>query len=67
FGFVDPADVTGAAHLIPDFTRGRTAELLPPSIIRREDDNDEDWDGYYVNPFADSDMFMRFLGGGVGH
>ncbi|KAF8492425.1 hypothetical protein F5888DRAFT_1806853 [Russula emetica] len=27
----------------------------------------EDWDSFYVNLFADRDMFIRFRGGGVGH
>ncbi|KAI0071014.1 hypothetical protein K474DRAFT_1712834 [Panus rudis PR-1116 ss-1] len=67
FGFVDPKYVIRACHLIPDFARGRTTELLGPSSIRKEDDDDEDWDGYYVNMHVDRDMFMRYLGGGVGH
>lgn len=49
FGFVDPKYVVRASHLIPDFSRGQTTELLGPSNIRTEDDDDEDWDRYYVN------------------
>ncbi|KAF8496015.1 hypothetical protein F5888DRAFT_1907611 [Russula emetica] len=30
-------------------------------------DGEEDWDSFYVNFFADRDVFMRFRGGGVGH
>ncbi|KAF8495694.1 hypothetical protein F5888DRAFT_1804681 [Russula emetica] len=30
-------------------------------------DGEEDWDSFYVNLFADRDMFIRFRGGGVGH
>ncbi|KIM48502.1 hypothetical protein M413DRAFT_7405 [Hebeloma cylindrosporum] len=51
FGFVDPADVVRAVHLIPWFSEGRTKDMLGPSIAR----------------FVDRDMFMRFRGGGVGH
>ncbi|KAI0078258.1 hypothetical protein K474DRAFT_952383 [Panus rudis PR-1116 ss-1] len=67
FGFIDPKHVIRASHLIPHFSRGRTQELLGPSSIRKPDDQDEDWDGYYVNMHVDRDMFMRYLGGGVGH
>ncbi|KAI0069990.1 hypothetical protein K474DRAFT_1609500 [Panus rudis PR-1116 ss-1] len=69
FGFVDPKDVIRACHLIPDFSRGTTTELLGPSTIPRlvKDGEDEDWDGYYVNMHVDRDMFMRFVGGGIGH
>ncbi|ETW82443.1 hypothetical protein HETIRDRAFT_426128 [Heterobasidion irregulare TC 32-1] len=28
-------------------------------------ENDEDWEGYYINMFVDRDMFMRFRGGGI--
>ncbi|KAI0071286.1 hypothetical protein K474DRAFT_1607182, partial [Panus rudis PR-1116 ss-1] len=67
FGFVDPNQVIRAAHLIPDFSSGCTTQLLPRSCIRNEDEDDEDWNLYYVNIFVDRDMFMRYLGGGVGH
>ncbi|KAI0743239.1 hypothetical protein BC629DRAFT_1275165, partial [Irpex lacteus] len=67
FGFLNPDDVLRAAHLIPAFAHGRTASLLEPSIARRPQDDDEDWQYYYVNIFADRDMLMRFLGGGIGH
>ncbi|KAJ7459227.1 hypothetical protein FB451DRAFT_1405872 [Mycena latifolia] len=29
--------------------------------------DEEDWRYYYVNFFVDRDMYMRYLGGGVGH
>ncbi|KAI0071897.1 hypothetical protein K474DRAFT_1577559, partial [Panus rudis PR-1116 ss-1] len=67
FGFVDPNQVIHAAHLIPDFSSGRTTQLLLRSCIRNEDEDDEDWNLYYVNIFVDRDMFMWYLGGGVGH
>ncbi|KZT04052.1 uncharacterized protein LAESUDRAFT_637273, partial [Laetiporus sulphureus 93-53] len=68
FGFLNPADVIRGAHLIPAFAHRRTPDLLPPSICARQpDDNDLDYQFYYVNMFVDRDMFMRYLGGGVGH
>jgi hypothetical protein len=43
FGFVDPAHVVRAAHLIPAFAADKTSDLLPlPSqIARRESEGDE--------------------------
>lgn len=65
FGFLDPNQVTRAAHLMPAFSQGRTRELLGPSIAHNEKD-EEEWLKYYVGMFADRDM-MRHLGGGIGH
>lgn len=48
FGFLDTQDVLRAAHLIPAFHYGRTTDLLPPSVIRAEKENDEDWKAFYV-------------------
>ncbi|EMD39369.1 hypothetical protein CERSUDRAFT_134414, partial [Gelatoporia subvermispora B] len=67
FSFLDPGIVMRAAHLIPAFAYGRTIELMGPSMARRVDENDEDWDHYYVNIFGDRDLFMHHRGGGVGH
>ncbi|KAH9924456.1 uncharacterized protein B0H18DRAFT_1105032 [Fomitopsis serialis] len=67
FGFLDPAQVLRASHLIPGFTHGKTTEYLPPSIARQPEDNDEDYIYHYVGMFADRDMVMRYLGGAVGH
>ncbi|KAL6308250.1 hypothetical protein BKA93DRAFT_822458 [Sparassis latifolia] len=67
FGFLNPDEVLQGVHLIPAFAHGRTSSLLPPSVAQRSDDNDEDWQFYYVNMFIDRDMFMRYLGGAVGH
>ncbi|KAL1703846.1 hypothetical protein EV121DRAFT_207017 [Schizophyllum commune] len=69
FGFVDPALVIRCCHMIPDFSSGRTDMLLRttgPSKARAAGEVD-DWTNYYVNIFADRDMFMRYFGGGVGH
>ncbi|THG97865.1 hypothetical protein EW026_g4222 [Hermanssonia centrifuga] len=63
FGFLDPALVVHAVHLIPAFHHGKTDTLLPDSIVRQPSEGNEDWAYYYVN----IDMFMRFLGGGIGH
>ena len=50
FGFVDPAHVIRAAHLIPAFAFRETEDLLGPSKIARcETDSDEDWRFYYVS------------------
>ncbi|THG93522.1 hypothetical protein EW026_g7735 [Hermanssonia centrifuga] len=67
YWFLDPSQVIRGVHLIPSFAYGMTSEHLGPSIVRPASDNDKDWLLYYVNIFADCDMFMRYLGGGVGH
>ncbi|KAH9487419.1 hypothetical protein JR316_0001494 [Psilocybe cubensis] len=72
FGFLNPADVIRACHLIPAFAHGSTREYLGPSIARsvlknRINLRNEDWRFMYINMFVDRDMFMRYLGGGVGH
>ncbi|KAJ7155302.1 hypothetical protein C8R46DRAFT_1296775 [Mycena filopes] len=68
-GFLDHAGggAFGAAHLIPAFHHGRTSSLLPKSIARRPDQNDEDWNYYYVNWFVDRDMFMRYRDDAMRH
>ncbi|KIJ07244.1 hypothetical protein PAXINDRAFT_31848, partial [Paxillus involutus ATCC 200175] len=71
FGFVDPSDVVRGIHLIPAFAYGRTPALLSGPLVARatsgEQGKHDDWRLYYVNQFVDHDMYMRFLGGGVGH
>jgi hypothetical protein len=49
FGFVDPHDVIRAVHLIPAFHFGKTSLLLSPSLARREDEGNEDFERYYIN------------------
>ena len=49
FSFLDPKEVICAVHLIPTFAYGQTDSLLPPSIARPSNDNNEDWVFYYVN------------------
>ncbi|KAG6806967.1 hypothetical protein H0H92_009333 [Tricholoma furcatifolium] len=67
FGFIDPANILRAVHLIPNFSRGRTTEFLGHSMARRSDEKDQDYERYYVNMFVDRDMYMRYTGGGIGH
>ncbi|KAJ7266445.1 hypothetical protein B0H12DRAFT_978938, partial [Mycena haematopus] len=67
-GFLDPAEIIRAAHLIPAFYFGRMKELLGPSVARMFDgENNEDYYYYYVNSFVDRDMFMRYSEDAVGH
>ncbi|KAH7924391.1 hypothetical protein BV22DRAFT_1195981 [Leucogyrophana mollusca] len=65
FGFVDPAQVLRACHLVPAYSQGCTTQLLGRSIAR--DTPAGDWVNYHVMRFVDRDMMMRYLGLGVGH
>jgi len=53
FGFLDPALVIRACHLMPAFADGRTSELLRsgPSRARAPDEID-DWTNFYVGRFV---------------
>ncbi|KAG8732310.1 hypothetical protein FRC11_014512 [Ceratobasidium sp. 423] len=64
FGFVAPHHIIRAAHLIPDFESGTT---IPPGCTSFSDNEESDWNYHYVSRFVDRDMFMRYLGGGIGH
>ncbi|KAF7333602.1 hypothetical protein MSAN_02412400 [Mycena sanguinolenta] len=69
FGFLDPALVVRGCHMVPAFAAGRTSELLKtvaPTAARSKGEVD-DWANFYVTIWVDRDMFMRYLGGGVGH
>ncbi|KAJ6544942.1 hypothetical protein B0H10DRAFT_1658457, partial [Mycena sp. CBHHK59/15] len=66
YGVVNPEEVIRASHLIPAFAHGPTDAVLHTSLARHKGEFD-DWKYHYVNFFADRDMFMRYLGGGVGH
>jgi hypothetical protein len=46
FGFLDPALIIRACHLIPAFNIGRTLSLPGPSLAREHDEGD--WENYYV-------------------
>ena len=82
FGFLNPARVIRACHLIPAFAYGQTTRLLSPSQAREFSTGD--WTNYYVSRyvnepdplvylltyelrFVDRDMMMRYLGWGIGH
>ncbi|KAJ2968920.1 hypothetical protein NUW54_g13083 [Trametes sanguinea] len=68
FSFIDPGDVIRAAYILPAFAHGTTTGLLRPSeLARLPEDEDKDFKYYYVCIFADRDIYMRHLGGGVGH
>ncbi|KAK1233320.1 hypothetical protein PQX77_003527 [Marasmius sp. AFHP31] len=76
FDFIDPARVIRAAHIIPAFDYNTTNDLLRhDSMARLYEEYDEgqyvkedqDYRYYYVNMFPDTDMFMRYRGGGIGH
>ncbi|PIL35075.1 hypothetical protein GSI_02863 [Ganoderma sinense ZZ0214-1] len=71
FGFVDPDDIIQSAYLIPGFDHGSTTDLLGPSKLARrladDDGDDDDYCYFYACMFAGRDIFMRHLGGGVGH
>ncbi|KZV72799.1 hypothetical protein PENSPDRAFT_750617 [Peniophora sp. CONT] len=64
FGFINPADVLRASHMVPAFAHGRTAALMSPSIVRPQED---EWRWHYVNFFVDRDMVMRYRGSAPGH
>ncbi|KIJ51118.1 hypothetical protein M422DRAFT_245106, partial [Sphaerobolus stellatus SS14] len=73
FGFIDPANIIRACHLIPGFHYGQ-ADLLNPttegeikSVGRNDRDSNLDYLHYYVNRYVDWDMYMRYIGGGIGH
>ncbi|KAI0691874.1 hypothetical protein C8T65DRAFT_533253, partial [Cerioporus squamosus] len=67
FGFVDPACVLRGAYMIPAWKYGITDQLLPANSVGRADGLDYNYEAYYTSFFVDRDMYMRFLGGGVGH
>ncbi|KAM5537746.1 hypothetical protein V8D89_008514, partial [Ganoderma adspersum] len=68
FGFLSPAQVLRAVHLMPAFAHGQSDRALPGfSVARRDDEDDTDWDYHYVGIFVDRDMLMRYRGGAVGH
>ncbi|EUC55133.1 hypothetical protein RSOL_093500, partial [Rhizoctonia solani AG-3 Rhs1AP] len=66
YGFIDPASVVRASHLIPAFYYGRGPSLTERQSIG-SDSTEGDWDSYYVNRFVDRDMVARYLGFGPGH
>ncbi|KAF7371652.1 hypothetical protein MVEN_00021000 [Mycena venus] len=68
FGFLDPIEVIRAVHLTPSFHFGRTSRYLGTTVARMYHGEDQqDYNYYYVNPFVDRDMFMRYSDDAVGH
>ena len=76
YGFVDPSDVLRGVHLIPAFGIGKIVSGLTDD----KEDWEYFYISMYVSSsvgsathidiasrFVDRDMFMRFLGGGIGH
>lgn len=49
FGFLDPAQVLRACHIVPVYADGRTSELLDARSTYRDDSYEGDWATYYVN------------------
>ncbi|KAI0263908.1 hypothetical protein BC834DRAFT_970987 [Gloeopeniophorella convolvens] len=70
FGFLDPNEVIRASHLIPAFAYGQTEDFLPSNSVarhsRRQGDT-IDYRFYYVSMWVDCNMFMRYVGGALGH
>ncbi|KAF7372504.1 hypothetical protein MVEN_00112300 [Mycena venus] len=69
FVFLDPALVLRGCHLVPAFAVGHTSALLKtvsPTAARPLGESD-DWANFYVTIWVDRDMFMRYIGGGIGH
>jgi hypothetical protein len=48
FGFLDPAEIVRAVHLMPAFAHGK-ATLIGLSIAQPADEEDEEWNFYYVS------------------
>ncbi|KAA1473807.1 hypothetical protein DENSPDRAFT_780478, partial [Dentipellis sp. KUC8613] len=68
FGFIDPSVVIRAAHIVPAFADGRTTGLLREGkSVGRLDGATDDWTNFFVMIFVDRDMYMRHIGGGIGH
>ncbi|KAJ3537968.1 hypothetical protein NMY22_g5372 [Coprinellus aureogranulatus] len=68
-GFIDPSSAVRAAHIIPRFSLGKVhKEVRPGKLFSTCAGDKEDSKEYYINPFADRDMVMRYHWGmGVGH
>ncbi|GJE97212.1 hypothetical protein PsYK624_134250 [Phanerochaete sordida] len=66
FGFINPADVVRAAHIIPSFSDGKKHPDGGGSSLRAGDA--DEWRAYFVGRFSDRDLTMReHWGMGVGH
>ncbi|KAF6741225.1 hypothetical protein DFP72DRAFT_946054 [Ephemerocybe angulata] len=64
--FIDPADVLRGVHVVPRFSAGQVN--IPEFKSRWVNNDTRPWNEYYLNRFADRDLFMRFqYGMSVGH
>lgn len=64
FGFLDPAQVIRGSHLIPDFSSGRTNDLLATRGVTaaRGPDDTDDWATFYVDMYVCSSIcFMALM------
>lgn len=52
FGFIDPADIIRATHLIPDFQSGTSSDLLNGPSVALDDQEQGDWMFYYVDRYV---------------
>ncbi|KIM28587.1 hypothetical protein M408DRAFT_307928 [Serendipita vermifera MAFF 305830] len=67
FGFVDPSTVIRSSHLIPAWHHGVVPDQDRVTTKFTSTNGLPDYRYYYINKFVDRDMYMRYLGGGVGH
>ncbi|TEB31567.1 hypothetical protein FA13DRAFT_1590707, partial [Coprinellus micaceus] len=56
--FFDPADILRAVHLIPQFSLKLMDKKVP--VKSRWDSKHDLWNTYFINRFADRDLFMRY-------
>ena len=52
YGFLEPAKVIRAVHLIPAFELGRTTAYLTGPIVRPASFEDSEWRQYYINQYV---------------
>ncbi|KAI0028039.1 hypothetical protein K488DRAFT_59706 [Vararia minispora EC-137] len=67
FGFLDPAEIIRACHLLPTFSAGKTHGMVSKASHLQDFADGSDWRYYYVSRFVDRDMMQRYLGWGIGH
>jgi hypothetical protein len=61
FGFLDPSEVIRMVHLIPDFSSGRTKELLSgPSMAIQTHHQDGEYKQHYVGMYVQDHLLVRF-------
>ncbi|KAF9038247.1 hypothetical protein BJ165DRAFT_1532122 [Panaeolus papilionaceus] len=72
YGCLDPALVLRGCHILPAFHDGPRAQLDSQKVQYRgrhlmREESLNHWKNYYAGIFVDRDMFMRYLGLGIGH